>query len=153
MLLSMDKLSTLEMRWDMFLSCCRLCLSCCCFCFERWRSPCTHILCCFLERKKALLNRNMFYILTCFNLSVFSLLLECVDLLFEKMLLWSNNRAWPADSCPRNGLRCCEAIMLHQVAAYQSACPAKASCAETMGKWFCMENEIFEKRWELSMKD
>lgn len=131
MVLSMDMSSTLDMRWAMFLSCCRLCLSCSCFCMDRWRSPCTHILCCFLKRKKSASKQTSrpFYVLMCLNLS-----LEFLDLLFEKVLLWSNDGARSADSCPGNGLRCCEAIMLHQVAAYQSACPAKASCAEKVGK-------------------
>lgn len=72
LVLLMDMSSTLEMRWDMFLSCCRLCLSCCCFCFERWRSPCTHILCCFLETEKALLNRTskLFYVPMCLYFSI-----------------------------------------------------------------------------------
>lgn len=65
----------------------------------------------------------------CLNLSV-----EFLDLLFEEVLLWANDGARSADSCPGNGLRCCEAIMLHQVAAYQSACPAKASCEKKVGK-------------------
>lgn len=51
-------------------------------------------------------------------------------LLFEKVLLRSNDGAGPADAYPGNRLRCCETIMLHQVAAYQSARPTKPRCAE-----------------------
>lgn len=51
-------------------------------------------------------------------------------LLFEKVLLRSNDGAGPADPYPGNRLRCCETIMLHHVAPYKSARPTKPRCEE-----------------------
>lgn len=51
--------------------------------------------------------------------------------LFQKVLLGADDRAGPADPNPGNGLCSREAVMLHEVAANQGACPAETSYTHT----------------------